>query len=134
LRLVLDASVVVDLLLNLPPHFATIAQRLHGVHPSSLAVPYLLDVEVAHVLRRYVLTKKISASLAQEALQDLIVLPAIRYDHRPLLQRAFSLRENSTLYDGMYLVLAEALDATLLTRDAALATLPGYAKRVEVVG
>jgi predicted nucleic acid-binding protein len=35
--------------------------------------------------------------------------------------RAFDLRSNVTFYDALYLALAEALEATLLTRDAELA-------------
>jgi predicted nucleic acid-binding protein len=47
--------------------------------------------------------------------------------------RAFALRDNVTVYDALYLVLAEALGATLVTRDAALAAVPGVRARVQVV-
>ena len=43
---------------------------------------------------------------------------------RPVLPRAFSLRDNLTIYDAVYVVLAEALDVPLLTRDARLGRLP----------
>jgi len=37
------------------------------------------------------------------------------------------------VYDALYLALAEALNATLLTRDERLASVPSCAARVEVV-
>jgi predicted nucleic acid-binding protein len=130
--IVLDASVVVDLLLWLPPHAGTIAARVRGESPH-LGVPHLLDVEVAQVLRRYVLRGEVTSELAGQCLLDLEGLPLVRYPHTPLLRRAFELRENATLYDGVYLALAEALDAVLLTRDGALAGVPGHDARVEVL-
>jgi predicted nucleic acid-binding protein len=50
-----------------------------------------------------------------------------------MLSRAFALRANATVYDALYIALAEGLDARFLTRDAALATLPGHRARVEVI-
>ena len=131
--IVLDASVVVDLLLNLPPYPRLIAQRITEASPALFA-PYLLDAEVAQVLCRYTLRGQISPERASLALQDLRDLPIHRYPHLPLLERAFELRDNATIYDALYLVLAESIGATLLTRDAALASLPGVDAEVEVVG
>ncbi len=53
-------------------------------------------------------------------MDDLLDLPVIRYPHGPLLDRAIDLHANVTAYDAMYLALAEALGAPLLTRDDAL--------------
>ena len=130
--IVLDASVVVDFLLRLPPHADAITARIVAEAPD-LAAPHLLDVEVAQVLRRFFLRGEVTGELARTVLADLGDLPLVRYPHVLLLQRAFELRENVTMYDGVYLALAEALDATLLTRDSALAAIPGHAARVEVV-
>ncbi|MGH6897644.1 MAG: PIN domain-containing protein [Geminicoccaceae bacterium] len=49
------------------------------------------------------------------------------------MPRAFELRDNATIYDALYLALAEVLEAPLLTRDRRLARVPGVAARVEVV-
>jgi predicted nucleic acid-binding protein len=57
----------------------------------------------------------------------------VRHAHAPLLLRAFELRDNVTFHDALYLVLAEVLQAPLLTRDAALARAPGHAARVQVI-
>jgi predicted nucleic acid-binding protein len=45
-----------------------------------------------------------------------------RYPHEPFLQRIWQLRHNFTAYDAAHVALAEALDATLLTRNAVLAS------------
>ena len=131
--IVLDASVVVDLLLDLPPHSGTIWRRL-GEHAPSVAAPHLLDAEVGQTLRRFANSGAITARAAREAIEDMAGLPVQRYPNGPLLDRALDLRRNVTVYDALYIVLAEALDATLLTRDSSLARVPGHSARVEVLG
>jgi predicted nucleic acid-binding protein len=49
------------------------------------------------------------------------------------VQRAFELCDNATVYDALYLTLAEILGATLLTRDVGLARVPGVSAAVEVI-
>ncbi len=121
--IVLDASAVVDLLLSTPPHAARVRARIVA-EKGEVAVPHLVDVEVGQVLRRFVRAKAMSASRAKDALTDLGDLPFQRHPHGPLLGRAFDLRDNVTIYDAVYVVLAAALDVPLLTRDARLARLP----------
>jgi predicted nucleic acid-binding protein len=43
------------------------------------------------------------------------------------------LRHNLTAYDAIYVALAEALDAPLVTRDAFLAASPGHRARIELI-
>lgn len=130
--IVVDASVVVDLLLGIAPHFERIASRLL-VRARSLSAPHLLDAEVAQVLRRHVRSRQVPADRAEAALDDLAELPVTRYAHSDLLKRAFDFRDNVTVYDGLYLALAEALRAPLVTRDRALAHVPGCRARVEII-
>lgn len=129
--LVVDASVIVDLVLDLPPHAARIGARLRA--DAALAAPHLLDAEVANVLRNRVLRGKMPSAGALSALSEFLALSIERYAHPPLLPRAFELRDNATMYDALYLALAEALGATFLTRDQALARVPGVDAKVEVI-
>ena len=57
-----------------------------------------------------------------------------RYPHDLLLPRIWAMRDNLTAYNAAYLALAEMLGATLVTRDAALLSVPGHGARVMLVG
>lgn len=124
---------VIDLLLGVVPQADEI-QSLVLRHAPALAVPHLLDVEVAQALRRLVAGGALPASEARDALGDLRDLPLQRYPHLSLVPRAFELRANVTAYDGVYLALAEGLDADLFTRDRRLARAPGHRARVRLIG
>jgi len=129
--IVLDASAAVEMLLQ-----TAIGARLSSrllAPDSSLHAPHLLDVEVAQVLRRFVLRGKLDAERARQALTDISDLPLVRYSHELLLPRAWELRENLTAYDAVYVALAELLAATLLTRDARILRAPGHFAQIEVV-
>jgi predicted nucleic acid-binding protein len=130
--IVVDASATVDLLLGASPATAAVRRRAAAAS-FRLAAPHLLDAEVVQVLQRFVRRGEIEAARADGAIDDLIDLPLTRYPHTPLLARAFALRDNATVYDGLYLALAEALDAPLITLDAALAQVPGCRAAVEVI-
>ena len=129
----IDASAVIDLILDRPPHAVAIAVRIKQAK-SMLYAPYLIDAEVGQVLRRWVLRGEISSDRAQAAIEDYWDLPIHRYPHRPLFKRAFALRDNASIYDAIYIALAEGLRAPLLTRDQAfLATIPNLRIRVELI-
>lgn len=130
--IVLDASVVVDLLLDSHPIAATIAAYLRE-HEGDLHAPHSIDAEVAQVFRRYCLGGELTPARARLGLLRLSQLPLTRYPHGPFLERAFDLRQNVTVYDALYLVLAEALGAPLLTRDKTLTTVAGSAAAVTFV-
>ena len=121
--IVVDAAVVVDFLIDASAAGEAVRERL-ARERWPLAAPELMDAEVAHVVRRHVLRGELAAAAAEAALADLVTMRIERYSHLPLVQRAFELRDNATIYDALYLTLAEILGATLLTRDASLARVP----------
>jgi predicted nucleic acid-binding protein len=128
--IVLDASAAVDWLLQTPTGMR-IENRIYQSN-DSLHAPHLLDLEVAQVLRRLLREGVISSSRAQEAIDDLLDLRLTRYPHDVLLSRIWQLRQNLTAYDAAYVVLAENLNASLLTRDARLRSASGHKAHVEV--
>ncbi len=129
--IVLDASAAVDWLIqtSAAPH---IESRMFSRH-QSLHAPELLDLEIAQVLRRLVREGALSVSRAEAAIEDLLDLRITRYPHLVLMPRIWQLRHNLSAYDAAYVVLAEKLGATLLTRDARLASAAGHAATIEVV-
>jgi len=129
--IVLDASVVLEVLLRMP---AGVALQERLFEPAeTLHAPHLLDVEVAQVLRRYALAGEVEAQRCRAALDDLAGLPLTRYPNGVLMARVWDLRDNLSAYDAVYIALAEALDAPLLTRDRRLAKAPAHRARVELV-
>ena len=129
--IVIDASVVIEVLLQTSDGIV-ITERL--LKPRErLHAPHLIDVEVAQVLRRYVLRGELYPERARQALDVLAAFPLTRYAHEPLLGRMWMLRENLTAYDAAYVALAEGLRAPLMTRDRRLAAAPGLATTVELI-
>ena len=128
--IVIDASAVVDLLIS-GPGTPAVAARLRKAR--SCAAPHLLDAEVGQVIRRMEHAGTITLAEAQTAFVDLAALPITRYAHGTFLPHAFDLRANATMFDALYLVLAEALGIPLVTRDQALRSIPGHRARVEVI-
>ena len=129
--IVLDASAVIEVLLQTEAGIALTGRLL--APDTSLHTPYLLDVEVAQVLRRFTLRGELEPNRARQALEDLADLPVERYPHEILLPRIWALRENLTAYDAAYVALAEVLGATLLTCDGRISRASGHSARVEVV-
>lgn len=129
--IVLDASAALEVLLN-TSLAQQVLQRIFRAG-ESLHAPHLIDVEVAQVLRRLARRGEIVAQRAEEVFADLADLPLTRYPHTMLLPAAWALRDNATAYDAMYLALSETLEATLVTCDSALASVPGHRASVEVI-
>lgn len=129
--LVVDASVIAAALADDASDGDRARARLRGER--HLAAPELLDPEVASVLRRQVSSGKVEVRRAQLALADLEDLPIQRAPHRPLLARCWELRDSLTIYDAVYVALAEALDSDFLTADRRLAKAPGAHCHVEVL-
>src|SRR5262249_55238457 len=128
--IVVDASAMTELLLQ-----TDLGERVERrlLRDEDLHAPQLLDVEVLGALRRLVRTGEVSVERAEDAVEDLQLLLLARHGHEDLRARAWDLRENITAYDGVYVALAEALDATLVTCDRPLGSAPRGRARIEVI-
>jgi predicted nucleic acid-binding protein len=126
--IVLDASVVVDLLTN-GALADSIRSDLSG-RDESVVVPHLIDVEVMSAIRRLAAGQRVGAHRTGQLLAGLAALPAERYPHTPLIGRIWELRHNFTAYDATYIALAEAMNAVLYTCDEKLCK--GHRARVKV--
>ena len=129
--MVVDASVVLEALLRRANAEAVRTRFLAG--RETLHAPHLLDIEVAHVMRRYATIGDMDGERGRAALAILADLPLRRYRHDVLLPRVWELRNNFTAYAAVYVALAEALDVPLLTRDQCLAGAARAHVRVEVM-
>jgi predicted nucleic acid-binding protein len=129
--IVLDASALLEFLLQTP--LGTRVEARVFRDEDELHAPHLADVEVTQGLRRLVRAGEVTPDRAAEAIADLADLDLHRHPHLDLLTRAWKLRENVTAYDAMYVALAEALDAPIITCDAPLAKTPGHRARIEAI-
>ena len=116
--IVLDASVVVELLTNGP--LADSLRRDLAGRSDSFIAPHLLDVEVVSAIRSLMAGQRIDSHRSQQFLTGLAMLPAQRFSHTPLLNRIWELRHNFTAYDAAYIALAEATNSVLYTSDEKL--------------
>lgn len=129
--IVLDSSAAVEWLLGRAGSSLVAA---HLADPEvAVHAPFLLGVEVTSSLRRLVLDGHMSPSRGAIAIADLSATDITLHDPTPLLPRAWELRANLSAYDAVYVALAEALDATLVTGDARIARAPGTAVAVNVI-
>lgn len=129
--IVVDASAVLEFLLQTALG-ARVEARLFR-DGDELHAPHLLDVEVLQGLRRLVRTNEVSRERADEAIADLLDLDLHRHAHIDLLGRAWKLRDNISAYDAVYVALAEAIEAPIVTCDRPLAKSPGHRARFEVI-
>jgi len=126
--LVVDASCVYEVVSS-GPRSERIRSRI--AREDGLAAPHLIDGEVLGIIRRDHLLGRLDLTAAMQAVRDLSAWPGERFGHLSLLDRAWQLRSSVRTWDALYVALAEALDAPLLTLDGRLARAPGPRCRVE---
>lgn len=122
--IVVDASALVDWLLQTPERGPTIGARMGAAR-----LVYTLDaafIEVLSALRRRVSRGELDAARAFAGIELLELAPLERVESAPLARRVWSLRGSLTPYDAAYVALAEALEAPLLTSDRRLARSHGH--------
>lgn len=108
-----------------------VAEVAHG--RVTAAAPDLVYAEVTNALARYVRTGQLTTETAREALRYLAGLPLRVTSCEELANDAFQLATGKGLsgYDAMYLALAEASGATLVTADRKLAAAASRAELLE---
>ncbi len=124
--IVVDASAAVLGLLNDGDARRSLARE-------ALAVPHLVDSEIANALRSGVNRGWVEHQHARQALDRWARLGVRRFPVVGLLGRIWELRANLTAYDASYVALAEAIESDLLTGDARLAGSPGPTCPIRVV-
>jgi predicted nucleic acid-binding protein len=129
--LVVDASCLCEVLTD-SPGAEVVRRRLAA--DEDHAAPHIVDVEVFGVIRRELMRGRLDETGAALAIEDLQAWPGERVGHRLLLPRAWELRNTVRGWDAMYVALAEALDATLITTDRRLAAAIGPICRIETIG
>lgn len=128
--LVVDASCLYEIVADTPAA-RLVADRLavEGDH----VAPHLIDAEVLGVIRRRWLAGDLDDTAAAQAVHDLAGWPGERYRHRALLPRAWELRRSVRSWDALYVALAEALEAPLVTLDSRLAAADGPRCAIEIL-
>lgn len=125
--LVVDASVVVDLLARFRPRPV---EELLWAPETLLVAPELIDIEVLNALRKLDQQGAIPKRRITGLPTLLRGLRIRKYRHDALLEGIWSLRHNLTAYDAGYVVLAQLLNAALVTRDKRLAKASGLRCKV----
>jgi predicted nucleic acid-binding protein len=131
LMLVVDASCLYEVVAD-ADQAESVRERL-TLDPD-LAAPHVIDAEVLGVIRRDLMLGRLDRTGAWQAVEDLRDFPVERFSQRLLLARAWELRDRVRSWDALYVALAEAMAATLLTLDLRLARISGVDCAIEVPG
>jgi predicted nucleic acid-binding protein len=111
--IVVESSAMVDALVGHPANTRLLAE----ISDEDLHAPALLDFEVASALRGHLLAGKLNPARCAEAIEDFSGLLLERHEMTSLLGHILALRDNFTVYDAAYIVLAQALGVPLVTAD-----------------
>lgn len=93
-------------------------------------VPEHFRIEAGNALRGLLLAGQLDEGDFDSAFDRLAVQPFDVWPTVPLLPRVRELVRNATVYDAVYLALAEELASPLVTADAKLSRVPGIRCRV----
>ncbi len=98
-----------------------------------LHAPALLDFEVASALRGHLLGGLLDPVNAEQALEDFTALRIERHPMTYALRQILDLRNNLTVYDAAYVVLALGLDAPLITSDMKMREAKRFGVQVQIL-
>lgn len=118
---VVDTSALIRLFIPDGPLPDGFEDFLRGVERGlNIAIaPELLLAEAANVINKKRIARELNRDESDRLLSDLLSVPIRLFPHRPIIFRAFELaRENNlTVYDTLYLVLAENQGAIIFSAD-----------------
>jgi predicted nucleic acid-binding protein len=114
--IVIESSAMVNALVGDPAN----PDLLALLADEELHAPALLDFEVASALRGHVMGGKLDPVQLDDAVEDFIAFRIERHPMTGLLSHMLDLRKNLTVYDAAYLVLAQALEAPIVSADTKL--------------
>jgi predicted nucleic acid-binding protein len=114
--IVIESSAMVNALVGDPAD----PDLLALLADEELHAPALLDFEVASALRGHVMGGKLDPVQLDDAVGAFIAFQIERHPMTGLLGNMLDLRENFTVYDAAYLVLAQALEAPIVSADVKL--------------
>ncbi|WP_419997016.1 type II toxin-antitoxin system VapC family toxin [Streptomyces boninensis] len=117
--IVLDCSALVHCLTGRTLQGERIAERI--ARERVLAVPHLLDAELASALLGMARRGKLNRGQVDQAMADYRLMPLRRHELNPLWERVSELSAGLSVYDAHYVALAEGLGAPLVTSDARIA-------------
>lgn len=126
-KLVVDASVVVDYLVN-SPLAGRIADRIEG---AEVNVPAHFDAEVLSALGRLHRGGELTELEVEARVTLTAEAPFQRHLLAPLLEGAWSLHHNVRLVDALYVELAGQLDAVIVTTDSGMASASVHTEYIE---
>ncbi|MGH3905228.1 MAG: type II toxin-antitoxin system VapC family toxin [Pseudonocardiaceae bacterium] len=129
--IVVDASVLADALID-DGDVGRQARAVLSEDTHWVALAHVF-VEVLSVVRGKVLGGKLGIERGDEAVSAMTELAIEVVDPATVVERIWELRDNVTAYDAAYLVVAEAIDAPLVTGDARLTRIPGAKCTVQLV-
>jgi predicted nucleic acid-binding protein len=121
---VVDTSALIRLFVPDGPMPDGFDDFLRGVERgnNSAIAPELLMAETANVVNKKRILGELSENESNRLLADILSIPIRLFAHRPILLRAFDLARQYqlTVYDTLYLALAEEHGAVIFTVDRKL--------------
>jgi predicted nucleic acid-binding protein len=120
-KLVLDASVALKWCVN-EPHSDIARQLRQDFQNHEFLAPDIFPIEVGHVLSKMHRQNNLTAQQAELYLADVMTTPPDLYPSLPLMPRAFklSLQIRKSLWDCLYMALAEQEGCSVVTADLGL--------------
>lgn len=128
---VLDASAFVLAFTAETPAARHLRER---IRTGPVHAPHVMVAEVGSVARRMTAAGIIKADRGLALARQVSDVVTRLHPHEPLVRLAWSLRDNVSFYDALYVALAAALGHPLLTTDARLARAPRLPCAVELIG